>query len=266
MKKIVLGSSAFGSAVPPAESSRLLEQAFKAGISRIDTGPFYGSGFAPGLIAKAIAAGGFKVKVSTKFGSFREPAWRMLLKRAMRARSLGDLSLKLGPSYSNQARLDASWWTAEKQAANIEYALAPLRATEIEYLFTHGAPGALSEANLLAMQRKLSSLGSSKIGICSPPDDQLPKLIGQASTAVACLQIHFSQLLKAHAQLAGSGFESIWVHGVYSPAPGDSIADLAAREAFCRDAVAAIPQLKFVVGIKSDRSLERLAKFSDSLG
>ncbi len=262
--RIVLGSASLGSVVPQPQSLALLKQAFAAGISRVDTAPFYGAGFAPRLIARAITESGAPVRVSTKFGSFREPGWRMLAKRLRRARSAADLLPVPGPGYGNADRENPQWWRAPIQQALIGQATAPFDKAALEYLFIHFAPCAVGDDSLRTLQPLAAAQGA-RLGICSPPDEHLPGALTAPPALSECLQIHLSQFLRFRDRIDVAALPALWLHGLYSPLPDDPLPDLASREAACVDLAQQFPQVRYVVGIKSERSLDKLLRLGTRL-
>lgn len=258
MNRIVLGTASLGSLVTPAAARHLLEVAYGAGIRRFDTAPFYGAGYATGLVASLNRP---DILVSTKFGSRREPSVRYWMKRVLRSHGGERLFTASQPWYSNQQRLDAHWWDVAIQEHAIACAVAPVVSMKPEFLFLHAPPVPIPAAILQGLASEAHRWGFA-LGLCSAPPEHLPYWMGNLDV-LGCVQLHLDDILglppSAQEQLL---CRPIWVHGIYTPGAHARLQEHESREAFCIDFAAGRSMVHFVIGAKSAAGLGRLSNFA----
>lgn len=262
MKRLVLGTASLGSRVVARESAAVIRAAFSQGLLRIDTAPQYGAGYAPQLVA---SAAGPACRISTKFGSPGEPAWRFAAKRLLGARRWQDLA-SWPTLHEERDRMRIEWWDAPVQRAWMGAVAAAVPARlQREFLFLHAPPMLLPQPVLARLAGHAHSLGF-RLGLCGPRVDDLEGWLVAAPQFIDCVQLHLDTAIECREKLAGlPATTEVWVHGVYSPQPGATCALPADREQWCIDFGRDRSQFAVVAGCKRAEGVARLADFASRL-
>lgn len=191
---ITLGTSSFGSRIPPADAIAAIRRARSAGVNALDTAPLYGHGRSEELVGTAVAGDG-DVVVITKFG--KDVATGSLAARGLGLRGLvRPLVVRSGALRSlagrvNQQATTSGAFSADDADASITRSRARLGDVPMIVLFHSPSANELRTSDAPALLRRLVDDGTI-IGFGVSADDPETAAIALELDGVRLLEVPVS--------------------------------------------------------------------------
>jgi hypothetical protein len=190
LRKIIIGTSAWGSKISYSKSFEILEELFDSGFVQFDTAPNYGSGYSQNII-NSISK---KLIVNTKFGQKMNLSFKEIFKRIYRFNNLNaffksNLNL-INYSFQNKKK----FWLVSNIDKNFIEIKKDLRNCVIDTFFLHSPLKEIISDQFLMEFIKFCNLNNVVPGISNIQDDIFLYLISNYRNIV--FQMPLTQYLK----------------------------------------------------------------------
>lgn len=262
--QFVIGTSAWGSRIPVSRAVKLGTELVANGFHHFDTAPTYGSSYAQyalNRLAQQVAA---TLIVDTKYGQLNELDARGIAKKLLRAPSIAGLAGSFW-QHSVRDRTQEAFWDPDRVFEAYTKAREVLRHTTVGAFYYHAPARPVLGTNTFNLCNRLNAEGV-RLGVSNPVKKDLVWLSENAdSHLVVLMDIHE---LQRHYDLVRS-FENvdIRVHGLFrdrQDAHNRDAPNVVPIAQIIEEYFTGQPNRKFVIGVNSQRSLERLLQFVDS--
>lgn len=200
LKKIIVGTSAWGSKISYSKSFKILEGLLDNGIDQFDTAPNYGSGYSQNIIN--LFSKNKKLKVNTKFGQKMNLSFKEILKRLYRFNNYSafiksNLNL-INYTFQNKKK----FWLVSNIDKNFIEIKKDLRNCFIDTFFLHSPPKNIISDQFLQEFIKFCDLNNLTPGISNIQDDNFIDLISNYKNMV--FQMPLTQYLKYEEKIENS--------------------------------------------------------------
>lgn len=243
----------------------------EAGFHRFDTAPTYGAAYAHYVLNRLADRVEPALTVDTKHGQHNELGLRGIAKKLLRAPAPGAFADAFW-RHRVRDRTTDEFWAAERMFAAYVKSRKQLGDAAVGVFYYHAPPRPVLGPDTADLYQRFAGEGV-RLGLSNPTEADLAWL--RANTDVKLVVLMDILELQRHYDLVRS-IENVdvRVHGLFRQPAGTTNSDGAKSDAAGVISVAQIvedyfvghPDRKFVIGINSQRSLDRLRDFVESPG
>tara|TARA_R110000868_G_scaffold7354_20_gene40124 strand:+ start:8401 stop:9225 length:825 start_codon:yes stop_codon:yes gene_type:complete len=261
--QFIVGTSAWGSRITVRAAIRLGADLVAAGFTRFDSAPTYGSAYAHFALDRLAQQTGAVLTVDTKYGQLNERNPRGLAKKILRAPSPGAFAAALW-QHSTADRMADAFWQPARMIDAFDRARRDLQHTAPGVFYFHAPPRPVLGPDTAAISEYIAARGAT-LGLSDPTPEDLEWLRDHPAQRLTVL-VEVETLKRHFDVIRDLGNVDIRVHGVFRhrapPESGDTVSFRRIVEQF----FVGHTQRKFVIGVNSSRSVERLARLASETG
>ena len=251
LKKIIVGTSAWGSKISYSKSFEILEELLDSGFVQFDTAPNYGSGYSQNII-NSISK---KLIVNTKFGqkmnlSFKEIFKRIYIFNNLNAFFKSNLNL-INYSFQNKKK----FWLVSNIDKNFIEIKKDLRNCVIDTFFLHSPLKEIISDQFLMEFIKFCNLNNVVPGISNIQDDIFLYLISNYRNIV--FQMPLTQYLKYEEKIERNQ-NTIHINSIFRSKYLQNKISVKNYEIAIFEYFKNKNNIKLVLGINSNRSMKSL--------
>ena len=251
LKKIIVGTSAWGSKISYSKSFEILEELLDSGFVQFDTAPNYGSGYSQNII-NSISK---KLIVNTKFGQKMNLSLKEIFKRIYRFNNLNaffksNLNL-INYSFQNKK----NFWLVSNIDKNFIEIKKDLRNCVIDTFFLHSPLKEIISDEFLMEFIKFCNLNNVVPGISNIQDDIFLYLISNYRNIV--FQMPLTQYLKYEEKIERNQ-NTIHINSIFRSKYLQNKISVKNYEIAIFEYFKNKHNIKLVLGINSNRSMKSL--------
>ena len=251
LKKIIVGTSAWGSKISYSKSFEILEELLDSGFVQFDTAPNYGSGYSQNII-NSISK---KLIVNTKFGQKMNLSFKEIFKRIYRFNNLNaffksNLNL-INYSFQNKKK----FWLVSNIDKNFIEIKKDLRNCVIDTFFLHSPLKEIISDQFLMEFIKFCNLNNVVPGISNIQDDIFLYLISNYRNIV--FQMPLTQYLKYEEKIERNQ-NTIHINSIFRSKYLQNKISVKNYEIAIFEYFKNKHNIKLVLGINSNRSMKSL--------
>tara|TARA_B110000285_G_scaffold234989_1_gene314076 strand:+ start:2441 stop:3241 length:801 start_codon:yes stop_codon:yes gene_type:complete len=251
LKKIIVGTSAWGSKISYSKSFEILEELLDSGFVQFDTAPNYGSGYSQNII-NSISK---KLIVNTKFGQKMNLSFKEIFKRIYRFNNLNaffksNLNL-INYSFQNKKK----FWLVSNIDKNFIEIKKDLRNCVIDTFFLHSPLKEIISDQFLMEFINFCNLNNVVPGISNIQDDIFLYLISNYRNIV--FQMPLTQYLKYEEKIERNQ-NTIHINSIFRSKYLQNKISVKNYEIAIFEYFKNKHNIKLVLGINSNRSMKSL--------